>query len=124
MAGRRLRFLRWVGDEFEQVGERFGEGSKGKSDWGNLEHVVDGGALFARAFGEADEIDRFEMPRGGAKNASAGDVVERFVDEPEVGEDVAHERMFEDGEARDDEGNFAVGEFFDEAIAMVVLAIE
>ena len=32
--------------------------------------------------------------------------------------------MLEDGEPRDDEGNLALGEFFDEAIAMIVLAIE
>jgi len=74
-----------------------------------LENIEDRRAFFARTFGEADEIDGFEMPRGSAEDAGAGDVVERFIDETQVGEHIAHERMLENREARDDEGNFTIG---------------
>jgi len=89
-----------------------------------LQDVVYRGALFARALGETDEIDGLEMPRGSGEDAGGGDIVESFVDEAEVGEDVADERMLEDREARDDEGDLAVGELFGEAVAVIVLAIE
>ena len=64
-----------------------------------MERVVNRGALFARALGEADEVDGLEMPGGSGEDAGGGDVVERLVDEAEVGEDVADERMLKDGEA-------------------------
>ena len=111
-------------DEFEKFSEGFGRWIKWQVGLRRLERVVDRGAFFARALGEAHEIDGLEMPRGRGEDASGGDVVERLVDEAEVCEDVADERMLEDGEARDDERNFALGEFFDETVAVIVLAIE
>src|SRR5882724_8486816 len=89
-----------------------------------LEQVVDGFFFFFGAFGEADEIRRFEMPRGCGQNAGTRDVVKRRGDEAQVGDDVFDERMIEDGEIGNDERNFAAGKFGNEFVAMRMLAIE
>src|SRR2546430_7904681 len=74
-----------------------------------LEQVVDGFLFFFGAFGEADEIRRFEMPRGCGQNAGTRDVVKRRGDEAQISDDVFDKRMIEDGEIGNDERNFAAG---------------
>src|SRR5438876_5072355 len=89
-----------------------------------LEQVVDGFLFFFGAFGEANEIRRFEMPRGRGQNAGAGDVVKRRSDEAQVRDNVLDERMIEDGEIGNDERNFGAGKFGNEFVAMRMLAVE
>src|SRR5258708_29320705 len=81
----------------------------GKRALRELAQVVDGFLFFFGAFGEADEIRRFEMPRGCGQNAGTRDVVKRRGDEAQVGDDVFDEGMIEDGEIGNDERNFAAG---------------
>src|SRR5262249_39387027 len=107
--GTALQIFSLGGDEFEGIGRRFGRRVERQIGLRRLEDVVDRGALFARALGEADEIDWLEVPCRSGEDAGGGDVVEGLVDEAEVSEDIADERMLEDGEARDDERNFALG---------------
>src|SRR6266436_7934885 len=89
-----------------------------------LEQVVDGFLFFFGAFGEANEIRRFEMPRGCGQNAGTRDVVKRRGGEAQVSDDVFDERMIEDGEIGNDERNFAAGKFGNEFVAMRMLAVE
>src|SRR6267154_1013719 len=89
-----------------------------------LEQVVDGFFFFFGAFGEADEIRRFEMPRGCGQNAGARDVVKRRGDEAQVGDDVFDKRMIQDGEIGNYERNLAAGKFGNEFVAMRMLAVE
>src|SRR5256884_3315942 len=86
-----------------------------------LEQVVDGFLFFFGAFGEADEIWRFEMPRRCGQNAGASDVVKRRGDEAQIGDHVFDERMIEDGEIGNDERNFAAGKIGDEVVAVGML---
>ena len=69
--GAALEIFSLGGDEFEEVGERFGRWIERQIGLRGLECVVDRGALFACALGEADEIDGFEMPGWSGEDASA-----------------------------------------------------
>ncbi len=80
--------------------------------------------FFGRAFRQAHQIFRGEMPGWCGKHAGTRDVVIGQRDQVEIGENVADQRMLENGKLADDKGNLALRQFFDQLVAMRVLPVE
>src|ERR1700686_1909522 len=97
------------------------EGQRRLAAW---QDVIDPRAFFPGALREANEIGGSQSPGRSGEHARDGYVVIRRGDQPEVGEDVLDERVFEDGEAGNHEGNLAAGELADEFVAMSVRAVQ
>ena len=117
--------LALLAQEFEQRGDGVVRGIKRQIGLRCLQDVVEVDvAFFTGTLGEAKKALGREMPGRGGKRAGAGDIVERFGDEIEIGQNIADERMLEDRKLADDERNFAPGKLLDELIAVGVLAIE
>src|ERR1700736_6517951 len=89
-------------------------GIEGQRRLAALQDVIDPRASFPGALREANEIGGSQSPGRSGEHARDGYVVIRRGDQPEVGEDVLDERVFEDGEAGNHEGNLAAGELADE----------
>src|SRR5580704_16815621 len=79
---------------------------------------------FSGALGEADEVDGFDSPGWGGQDTGAGKVVEGSGNQAQGSEHVFDERVIEDREVADDERDFVAGKFFDEIVAVCMLAVE
>src|SRR6266404_2096272 len=81
-------------------------------------------ALFPRAFREAHQIRRGQLPGGRGEHARRGNVVVRRGDQPKVSEDVLDQRMLQNREPRNHERNPAPRKLAHQFVAMGVRAIQ
>ncbi len=111
--------------EVEQLGNRTRRGVERQLRLRRLQNVVKRrAALFCGTLRQPHQIGGFEVPGRRRQHAGAGDVIEWSGDEPQIRQHVPHERMFEDGQFRNDKGNFPAGKFFDNFVAVSMLPVE
>src|SRR6267143_2497231 len=114
-----------LGEKVQQFLQRGLGCVKGQLSLRRLQHVVErGAALFRGPLGKAHQIARFQVPCRRGENTRAGDVIEGFGDHPEIRKQVLDDGMIEDREPGNHERDGPAYKFFDEFIAMGVLAVK
>ena len=72
-----------------------------------MQHIIERrAALFGGALGQPHEVFRFQTPRRRGKDPGAGDIIEWSCDQPQVRQDIPHQRMLENRQLGNDEGDF------------------
>ena len=101
---------------------RFGEG---KLRLWPLHRVIQRpAAVFRRALCQPCQLRRVQPPRRRRQHARARDVVMRMRDQPQVRQNVPHQRMLQDRQLHNHKGNSPSDQLFHQLVAVRMLPVE